>query len=57
MPNRVAIHLDWNLPLLPAITEQLLRCASGDCIDLSSDLVIVPTVQSGRRLPKGRRPF
>ena len=50
MPNRVAIHLDWNLPLLPAITQQLLRCACAPCIDLSSDLVIVPTVQSGRRL-------
>ncbi|MFT6236394.1 MAG: ATP-dependent helicase/nuclease subunit B, partial [Lentimonas sp.] len=50
MPNRVAIHLDWNLPLLPAITQQLLKTANHDCIDLSSDLVIVPTVQSGRRL-------
>ena len=44
------IFLDWNLPLLPAITEQLLSGASGDFIDLSSTLVIVPTVQSGRRL-------
>jgi ATP-dependent helicase/nuclease subunit B len=50
MSKPVAIHLDWNLPLLPAITQQLLAGASGDCIDLSSELVIVPTVQSGRRL-------
>ncbi len=50
MPNRVAIHLDWNLPLLPAITQQLLKTTNDDCIDLSSDLVIAPTVQSGRRL-------
>jgi ATP-dependent helicase/nuclease subunit B len=50
MPNRVTTHLDWNLPLLPAITQQLLAGASGDFIDLSRDLVIVPTVQSGRRL-------
>ncbi|MFQ3224436.1 MAG: ATP-dependent helicase/nuclease subunit B [Lentimonas sp.] len=50
MPNNVATHLDWNLPLLPAITQQLLAGADGDFIDLSSVLVIVPTVQSGRRL-------
>ena len=50
MPNRITTYLDWNLPLLPAITQQLLAGASGDFIDLSSDLVIVPTVQSGRRL-------
>ncbi|CAA6690157.1 MULTISPECIES: PD-(D/E)XK nuclease family protein [unclassified Lentimonas] len=50
MPNTVATHLDWNLPLLPAITQQLLAGADGDFIDLSSILVIVPTVQSGRRL-------
>ena len=50
MPNRTAIYLDWNLPLLPAITQQLLKSANGTCIDLGSDLVIVPTVQSGRRL-------
>ena len=48
MPNRVAIYLDWNLSLLPAITQQLLKTANDDCIDLSSDLIIVPTVQSGR---------
>lgn len=50
MPNTVANHLDWNLPLLPAITQQLLADAHGEFIDLSSVLVIVPTVQSGRRL-------
>ena len=42
--------LDWNLPLLPAITQRLLDGAHGDFVDLSSELVIVPTVQSGRRL-------
>jgi ATP-dependent helicase/nuclease subunit B len=42
--------LDWNLPLLPAITQRLLNGANGDFVDLSSELVIVPTVQSGRRL-------
>jgi ATP-dependent helicase/nuclease subunit B len=51
--NRMKITrhtLDWNLPLLPAITQRLLDGANGDFIDLSSALVIVPTVQSGRRL-------
>jgi ATP-dependent helicase/nuclease subunit B len=42
--------LDWNLPLLPALTQRLLGGATGDFVDLSSELVIVPTVQSGRRL-------
>lgn len=50
MPKSVAIHLDWNLPLLPAITQQLLADNNDDFIDLSHLLVIVPTVQSGRRL-------
>ena len=50
MRNTQTIFLDWNLPLLPAITEQLLSSANGDLIDLSNTLVVVPTVQSGRRL-------
>lgn len=50
MPKRTTIYLDWNRPLLPAITNQLLAGTSGSYIDLSSALVIVPTVQSGRRL-------
>jgi ATP-dependent helicase/nuclease subunit B len=44
------IFFDWNLPLLPAITERLLSGAQSDFIDLSNILVVVPTVQSGRRL-------
>lgn len=44
------IFLDWNLPLLPVITKRLLEDANGDFVDLSNLLVIVPTVQSGRRL-------
>lgn len=50
MPKPTTIYLDWNRPLLPAITNRLLASTGGICIDLSSDLVIVPTVQSGRRL-------
>ena len=48
--NTTRHTLDWNLPLLPAITQRLLDSADGDFVDLSSALVIVPTVQSGRRL-------
>ncbi len=44
------IFLDWNLPLLPIITKRLLENANGDFVDLSNLLVVVPTVQSGRRL-------
>lgn len=44
------LFLDWNRPLLPAVTEQLLSDAKGNFIDLSNTLVIVPTVQSGRLL-------
>ena len=50
MRHAQTIFLDWNLPLLPAVTKQLLSRASGDFIDLSNTVVVVPTVQSGRRL-------
>lgn len=42
--------LDWDKPLLPAVTERLLDFASGDVVDLSSLIAVVPTRQSGRRL-------
>jgi len=42
--------LDWNRPLLPAVTERLLSLSEGSLIDLSHLMVIVPTRQSGRRL-------
>lgn len=44
------IFLDWNRPLLAAITQRLLSDVDGNFVDLSDTLVIVPTVQSGRRL-------
>lgn len=44
------IFLDWNLPLLTAIAKRLLSDTEGSFIDLSGTLVIVPTVQSSRRL-------
>lgn len=50
MPPPLKLSLDWNRPLLPAVTERLLGYAAGSVIDLSSILVIVPTRQSGRRL-------
>ena len=43
-------YLDWNEPLLPAVTQKLLSSHTAKWIDLSQTLVIVPTVQSGRRL-------
>jgi ATP-dependent helicase/nuclease subunit B len=48
--SRTCINLDWNLPLLPAITQHLLNGATGSFLDLSDSILIVPTVQSGRRL-------
>lgn len=50
MRHTNTIFFDWNLPLLPAITQQLLSGTKGGFVDLSSTLVVVPTVQSGRRL-------
>jgi len=44
------LHLDWQVPLLPAVAERLQTLQSGRWIDLSHLLVIVPTVQAGRRL-------
>ena len=49
IPNKLHI-LDWNRPLLPAVTERLLSFSEGSLIDLSHLIVIVPTRQSGRRL-------
>ncbi|WP_269525841.1 PD-(D/E)XK nuclease family protein [Coraliomargarita parva] len=46
----VKLSLDWNQALLPAVAKRLLELAKGDIADLSHTLVIVPTVQSGRRL-------
>ncbi|MEM8868460.1 MAG: PD-(D/E)XK nuclease family protein [Verrucomicrobiota bacterium] len=42
--------IDWNLPLVPAVAQRLIDRAEGEIIDLSSQMVLVPTVQSGRRL-------
>ena len=42
--------LDWNAPLLPAVTDRLLERAQDEGLDLSHLLVLVPTRQSGRRL-------
>jgi len=41
---------DWNRPLLPAFTGALLRTVGEGLVDLGDTVVIVPTVQSGRRL-------
>lgn len=43
-------YLDWNLPLTPAIAQRLLSYNQSKFIDLAHLLVVVPTVQSGRRL-------
>jgi ATP-dependent helicase/nuclease subunit B len=48
--SRTTIPLDWNEPLIPAVAQRLLSNASGDYVDLSRYLVIVPTAQSRRRL-------
>ncbi|MGJ8641158.1 MAG: PD-(D/E)XK nuclease family protein [Opitutaceae bacterium] len=48
--SRTSVQLDWNLPLLPAITERLLNFSDGDSVDLTAYMVIVPTKQAGRRL-------
>lgn len=50
MPCLETHSLDWETPLLPAVTERLLSFSSGAVIDLSALLVIVPTRQAGRRL-------
>ena len=42
--------LDWNAPLLPAVTAGLLERAQDEGRDLRHLLVLVPTRQSGRRL-------
>ncbi|CAI8326652.1 MAG: ATP-dependent helicase/deoxyribonuclease subunit B [Opitutia bacterium UBA7350] len=42
--------LDWNAPLIPAVTAGLLEQAQNSSHDLSHLLVLVPTRQSGRRL-------
>lgn len=50
MPKEKHHSLDWNRPLLPAVTERLLSFSKGSIVDLSHLLVIVPTRQAGRRL-------
>jgi len=42
--------LDWNRPLLPAVTDGLLDAVRDAILDLGDTIVIVPTIQSGRRL-------
>lgn len=42
--------LDWNQALLPQVAQRLLADTKQQLIDLSDQLVIVPTSQSGRRL-------
>lgn len=44
------VLLDWNLPLLPAVTKRLLEGVDPGIVDLSRLMVIVPTKQAGRRL-------
>jgi len=48
MPTKVS--LDWNSPLLPAVTKRLLANVESGIVDLSDTMVIVPTKQAGRRL-------
>jgi ATP-dependent helicase/nuclease subunit B len=48
--NRTTLSLDWNEPLIPAVAQRLLAAASGEYVDLSHTMVIVPTSQSRRRL-------
>ncbi|NBB78652.1 MAG: hypothetical protein GVY36_04305 [Verrucomicrobia bacterium] len=50
MPTPRKLSLDWSQPLLPAVTERLLGYATGELVDLSALIAIVPTRQSGRRL-------
>lgn len=44
------VSLDWNSPLLPAVTKRLLANVNSGIVDLSDTMVIVPTKQAGRRL-------
>lgn len=44
------VFLNWDRPLIATVTERLLKLSKGGFVDLSNVLVIVPTVQSGRRL-------
>ncbi|MEM7791840.1 MAG: PD-(D/E)XK nuclease family protein [Verrucomicrobiota bacterium] len=48
MPRSVLI--DWNQPLIPAVTKKLLDSIDSKILDLSATLLVAPTVQSGRRL-------
>ena len=43
-------RLDWNAPLLPAVTAGLLERATNEGKDLRHLLALVPTRQAGRRL-------
>ena len=42
--------LDWKRPLLDGVTELLLEGYSGGLLDLRDTMIIVPTMNSGRRL-------
>ena len=44
------LHLDWDQALLPSVTQKLLEKKLDKWIDLSNTLIVVPTLQSGRRL-------
>ena len=44
------IHLNWDQPLLPAVTKRLLEFTKEPITDLSDCMVLVPTGQTARRL-------
>ena len=50
MQRTHTVFFDWNLPLISQIVQRLISYANGRFVDLSNIQVIVPTVQSGRRL-------
>ena len=43
-------RLDWERALLAEVTHRLCALSSAQWIDLSDRIVLVPTVQAGRRL-------
>lgn len=45
-----SVRIDWNLPLIESISQSLLKDRLEGICDLSGTTIIVPTVQSGRRL-------
>jgi ATP-dependent helicase/nuclease subunit B len=48
MPKSLCI--DWNSPLIESLVNKLLSDSSPELCDLSTTTLLVPTVQSGRRL-------